>query len=44
MITDPTETCDGAAKNDMGEARLDILDSEINRESYYQNVLSFLLS
>ncbi|CAN0510296.1 unnamed protein product, partial [Scytosiphon promiscuus] len=32
VITNPAETCDGLAKNDMGEARLDILDSEINRE------------
>lgn len=32
VITDAAETCDGMAKNDMGEARLDIIDSEINRE------------
>lgn len=29
---DPGETCEGMAKNNMGEARLDIIDSEINRE------------
>lgn len=32
VITDPSETCEGLAKNDAGEARLDIIDSEINRE------------
>lgn len=32
MITNPAETCDGMAKDNMGESRLDILDSEINRE------------
>lgn len=32
VITDADETCEGMAKNDMGEARLDIIDSEINRE------------
>ncbi|CAM9724294.1 unnamed protein product [Laminaria digitata] len=37
VITDPTETCDGAAKNDMGEARLDILDSEINHLGWYDS-------
>eukprot|EP00904_Undaria_pinnatifida_P012534 jgi/Undpi1/8410/HiC_scaffold_25.g10878.m1 len=31
VITDTSETCDGRAKNDMGEARLDIEDSEIVR-------------
>ena len=29
MITDEDETCDGRAKNDMGEARMDIEDSEM---------------
>lgn len=32
IITNPSETCDGMAKKEMGESRLDILDSEINRE------------
>lgn len=32
VVLDPTETCLGRAKTNMGEARLDILDSEINRE------------
>lgn len=30
---DDTVTCLERAKNDMGEARLDIIDSEVNRES-----------
>lgn len=32
IILDPEETCDGMAKDDMGESRMDIIDSEINRE------------
>ncbi|CAM9815160.1 unnamed protein product, partial [Sphacelaria rigidula] len=32
VITDPTSTCNGSALNNMGEARLDIINSEINRE------------
>ena len=35
VITDSSETCDGRAKNDMGEARLDIEDSEIAYLGYY---------
>ncbi|CAM9199692.1 unnamed protein product, partial [Hapterophycus canaliculatus] len=37
VIVDPTTTCDGMAKNDMGEARLDIIDSEINHLGYYES-------
>ncbi|CAN0170231.1 unnamed protein product, partial [Hapterophycus canaliculatus] len=37
VITDPTSTCNGTAKNDMGEARLDIIDSEINHLGYYES-------
>ena len=29
MILDDNETCDGRAKSDMGEARMDIEDSEM---------------
>lgn len=32
VITDPSLSCDGMAKDNMGEARLDILDSEVDRE------------
>lgn len=32
VLSEPAATCPGAAKNQMGEARLDIIDSEINRE------------
>lgn len=32
VITNPSDNCDGMAKKEMGESRLDILDSEINRE------------
>eukprot|EP00903_Cladosiphon_okamuranus_P017823 g16402.t1 len=37
VILDPDETCDGMAKNNMGESRLDILDSEINHLGYYES-------
>lgn len=33
VIVDEGETCLEAAKNNMGESRLDIIDSEVNRES-----------
>ena len=29
VIVDASETCEGRAKNDMGEARMDIVDSEM---------------
>eukprot|EP00904_Undaria_pinnatifida_P005755 jgi/Undpi1/2309/HiC_scaffold_13.g05693.m1 len=35
VITDTSETCDGRARNDMGEARLDIEDSEVAYLGYY---------
>ncbi|CAM9422628.1 unnamed protein product [Ascophyllum nodosum] len=35
VITNPSESCVGMAKNDRGEARLDILDSEINHLGWY---------
>ena len=37
VIIDTSETCDGRAKNDMGEARLDIEDSEIAYLGYYNS-------
>ncbi|CAM9858944.1 unnamed protein product [Pylaiella littoralis] len=37
VITDPHETCSGTAKNQMGEARLDIIDSEVNHLGYYDS-------
>ncbi|CAN0251238.1 unnamed protein product [Ectocarpus fasciculatus] len=37
VITDSTETCDGVAKNDMGEARMDIIDSEVNHLGWYDS-------
>ncbi|CAM9950650.1 unnamed protein product [Scytosiphon promiscuus] len=37
VIVDPSMICDGMAKNDMGEARLDIIDSEINHLGYYES-------
>ena len=37
VITDTSETCDGRAKNDMGEARLDIEDSEVAYLGYYNS-------
>lgn len=33
VVLNPEQTCEGRAMNSMGEARLDIIDSEINRES-----------
>ena len=35
IITDESETCEGNAKNTMGEARMDIIDSEIGYLGYY---------
>lgn len=37
IITDPTEECEGKAKNDMGEARMDIIHSEIGYLGYYDS-------
>lgn len=34
VVTDPDETCDGRAKNDMGEGRMDITNSEISYLGY----------
>ncbi|CAN0188440.1 unnamed protein product, partial [Discosporangium mesarthrocarpum] len=35
VVMDPTETCDGKARNTMGEARMDILSSNISYLGYY---------
>ena len=35
VITDATQTCDGRAKNTMGEARMDIEDSEMAYLGFY---------
>ena len=35
IILDETETCDGRAKSTMGEARMDIEDSEMAYLGYY---------
>ena len=35
MITDSGETCSGKAKKNMGEARMDIEDSEMAYLGYY---------
>ncbi|CAN0540145.1 unnamed protein product, partial [Laminaria digitata] len=35
VILDSGETCDGRAKNDMGEARMDIEDSEMAYLGHY---------
>lgn len=35
VITDPLETCNGTAGTDMGEARLDIINTEVNRKSFF---------
>lgn len=43
VITNPDETCFGTAKNNMGEARLDIIDSEINREFFLVCFVSLIL-
>lgn len=32
VIVNPATECEGMANSDMGEARMDIIDSEINRE------------
>lgn len=32
IVMDESETCEGRAKNTMGESRMDIIDSEIRRE------------
>lgn len=37
VITDANETCDGAAKNDMGECRMDIVSSEMGYLGYYDS-------
>ncbi|CAN0526319.1 unnamed protein product, partial [Scytosiphon promiscuus] len=36
VIMDSAESCSGKAKNEMGEARMDIEDSEIAYLGYYQ--------
>lgn len=34
QVFDPDETCDGAAKKDMGECRMDITNSELGYLGY----------
>ena len=35
QIVDEDQTCDGLAKNDMGECRMDMEDSELGYMGYY---------
>ncbi|CAM9271896.1 unnamed protein product [Ectocarpus sp. 12 AP-2014] len=37
VIVDPAMECEGMANNDMGEARMDIIDSEINHLGHYES-------
>lgn len=37
VITDSSETCVGKAKNEMGEARMDIEDSEMGYLGYHDS-------
>eukprot|EP00904_Undaria_pinnatifida_P008377 jgi/Undpi1/466/HiC_scaffold_1.g00462.m1 len=37
VITDANNTCEGAAKNDMGEARMDIVSSEMGYLGYHHS-------
>lgn len=37
VIVDDDETCEGRAKNNMGEARMDIVSSEIAYLGYYDS-------
>ena len=37
VITDPDQDCDGRAKKDMGEARMDIVNSEIGYLGHYDS-------
>lgn len=37
VITDPLETCNGTAGTDMGEARLDIINTEVNHLGWYDS-------
>ncbi|CAN0151476.1 unnamed protein product [Ascophyllum nodosum] len=37
VIYDPDQTCDGMAKSEMGEARMDVIDSEIGYLGYHES-------
>ncbi|CAM9326086.1 unnamed protein product [Ectocarpus sp. 12 AP-2014] len=37
VIYDPNQTCNGTAKSEMGEARMDVIDSEIAFLGYYES-------